>query len=180
MTAGKASALAAALVGAVALGVAIGPTVQDKWLNKDAPTVAREPAHSVESPAVKPAVKTERPERRAAAAGARALAAPKKNTGTIQWVAVPLWEPEFRDRVKAVLNPGTRLELAAADFENAEQFMTVAHAARDTQVPFMLLKDRVLNKGQSLADAIHEFKPELDAKAQATRARAAARLDIAS
>ena len=31
MTVGKASALAAGFVGAIALGVAIGPTVQDKW-----------------------------------------------------------------------------------------------------------------------------------------------------
>ena len=56
--------------------------------------------------------------------------------------------------------------------------MTVAHAARNTQVPFMVLKDRLLNQGQSLAEAIHEFKPELDAKAEVTRARAAARSDL--
>ena len=60
--------------------------------------------------------------------------------------------------------------------------MTVAHAARNTKVPFMVLKHRVLNEGQSLADAIHEFKPALDAKAEVQRARVAARtdLDIAS
>jgi hypothetical protein len=89
-----------------------------------------------------------------------------------------VWEPEFRDRVKAVLNPGARLEIAAADFDNAQQFKTVAHAARNTEVPFMVLKDRVLNRGQSLAEAIHEFKPGLNAKAEVTRARAAARSDL--
>ena len=87
-------------------------------------------------------------------------------------------EPELRDRVKDLLNPGARLEIATADFDTSEQFMTVAHAARNTKVPFMVLKDRVLNQGQSLAEAIGEIKPELDAKAEVTRARAAARSDL--
>ena len=42
----------------------------------------------------------------------------------------------------------------------------------------MLLKDRVLNQGQSLAEAIREFKPELDARAEVQRARTAARSDL--
>jgi hypothetical protein len=44
----------------------------------------------------------------------------------------------------------------------------------------MVLKDRVLNQGQSLAQAIHEFKPDLDARAEVTRAHAAAREDLES
>ena len=56
--------------------------------------------------------------------------------------------------------------------------MTVAHAARNTQVPFVVLKDRVLNRGESLAEAIREFKPELDAKSEVARARAEARSDL--
>ena len=99
-------------------------------------------------------------------------------SNTIHTIAVSVWEPELRDRVKAVLNPGSNLEVAVADFDSFEQFMTVAHAARNTKVPFMVLKDRVLNRGQSLAEAIREFKPELDVKAEATRARAAARSDL--
>jgi hypothetical protein len=85
---------------------------------------------------------------------------------------------ELRDRAKAVLSPGSRLEIAAADFDSSEQFMTVAHAARNTKVPFMVLKDRVLNQDQSLAEAIREFDSELDANAEVTRARAVARSDL--
>ena len=96
----------------------------------------------------------------------------KKPSNVVRSIEVSFSEPELRDRVKAVLDPGSRLELAAADFDNSEQFVTVAHAARNTQVPFIVLKDRVLNRGESLADAIREFKPELDAKAEVTRARA--------
>ena len=94
-------------------------------------------------------------------------------------VKVSIWEPELRDRVKTVLNPGTQIELAAEDFETPEQFVTVAHAARNTSVPFVLLKHRVLNEGQTLAEAIQELKPELDAKAEVERARDAARSDLA-
>jgi len=89
-----------------------------------------------------------------------------------------VWNPEVRDRVQKVLNQGTRMELAAEDFESAEEFVTVAHAARNTSVPFMVLKHRVLNEGQTLAEAIHEAKPGLDAKAEVARARAAAEADL--
>jgi hypothetical protein len=106
--------------------------------------------------------------------------ATKNESNRIETIAVSMWEPEFRDRVKSVLNPGAKPEIAAANFASPEQFMTVAHAARNTQVPFMVLKDRVLNQGQSLAQAIHEFKPDLDARAEVTRARAAAREDLES
>jgi hypothetical protein len=91
-----------------------------------------------------------------------------------------MWEPGVRDRVQKVLNRGAQIELAAENFQDAEEFVTVAHAARNTGVPFMLLKDRVLNQGQTLADAIHQSKPELDAGAEVSRARDAARSDLAS
>lgn len=94
-------------------------------------------------------------------------------------VAVDVWEPELRDRAQAVLNRGTRLEIAAQDFADAEEFMTVAHAARNTGVPFMVLKHRVVNEQQTLADAIRDSKPDLNAQAEVSRARAAARADLA-
>ena len=106
------------------------------------------------------------------------MVAAKKAPDTIQTIAVSVWEPELRDRVKAILSPGSRLELAATDFDDSEQFVTVAHAARNTKVPFMVLKEGLLNRGQSLAETIHEFKPALDAKAEVRRARTAARVDL--
>jgi capsid protein len=106
------------------------------------------------------------------------VVATKDESKTVRPIAVSEWRPELRDRVKAVLNPGARLEIAADDFDSTEQFVTVAHAAHDTNIPFMVLKDRVVNHGESLADAIHESRPELNAKAEVTRARAAARADL--
>ena len=116
---------------------------------------------------------------RSSASGAREAVATKKPSNVVRDHRVSFWEPELRDRVKAGsqswLPSG---DVAAADFDNSEQFVTVAHAARNTEVPFMVLKDRVLNQGQSLTEAIREFKPELDAKAEVKRARAAARSDL--
>lgn len=174
MTVGKAGLITAALVGVVALGVATGPTIQRHWSSTHAPdTRAAEP--STPPAAAPPAARVHSTARRT-----HDVPAVKKESNKIETIAVSMWEPEFRDRVKAVLNPGAKPELAAANFASPEQFMTVAHAARNTQVPFMVLKDRVVNQGQSLAQAIHEFKPDLDARAEVTRARAAAREDLES
>lgn len=178
MTVGKASALAAGFVGAVALGVAIGPTVHDKLSRTPTPSaVVTESA-----PAPTPAPVTTRARRPAtAAAAARSREerpAVSHPPGSVTTLHVSVWNPEVRDRVQKVLNPGTKMELAAEDFETAEEFVTIAHAARNTSVPFMVLKHHVLNEGQTLAEAIHDAKPDLDAKAEVTRARAAAQADL--
>jgi hypothetical protein len=166
--------MTAGIVGIVALGIAAAPTIQKEWSS----------THASGTPAAEPTTPppaAARPAPRAHAASRRAPeVAAVKSPNTIETVSVSVWTPELRDRVKAVLNPGAKPEIAAEDFSSPEQFMTVAHAARNTQVPFMVLKDRVLNQGQSLAQAIHEFKPDLDAKAEVTRARAAAREDLES
>ena len=186
MTVAKAAVLTAGLVGAVALGVAIGPTVRDTWSDTPAPTAATATAPSDESAAVKTerraprtAARTRTAERpRPEAENAVVNEVVKKEVGKVETVAVEMWEPELRDRVKAVLNKGASPEIAAADFASAEQFMTVAHAARNTQVPFMVLKHSVLNEGRTLADAIQDHKPDLNAKDEVARARAAARADL--
>ena len=82
--------------------------------------------------------------------------------------------------MKPVLARGTKLPVAAEGFRDAEQFATLAHAAQNTQVPFILLKHRVIAEGQSLEQAIRASKPEIDAKGEVARARAAAKSDIAA
>jgi hypothetical protein len=79
-----------------------------------------------------------------------------------------------------VLNKGANITVAAEGFRSAEEFATVAHAARNTEVPFLLLKHRVLNEGKSLTQAIRESKPAADAAAEAKHAGSQARTDIAS
>lgn len=178
MTVGKASALAAGFVGALALGVAIGPTMHDKLSSTPIPSAVV--TASAQAPTPAPVTtRVRRPAPAAAAARSRdERPAVSHPPGSVTSLHVSVWNPEVRDRVEKVLNPGTRLELAAEDFETAEEFVTIAHAAHNTSVPFMVLKHQVLNERQTLAEAIHEAKPDLDAKAEVARARAAARSDL--
>jgi hypothetical protein len=95
-------------------------------------------------------------------------------------MTIPVSAPELHERMKPVLARGTKLPLAVDGFTDAEQFATVAHAARNTQVPFILLKHRVLAEGRSLEDAILASKPDADARLEVERARASAKTDIAA
>ena len=72
------------------------------------------------------------------------------------------------------------MKVAAEVFQSAEQFAAVAHAAKNTDVPFMLLKHRVLTERKPLSTAIRESKPHINAAAEASQARAEARKDLAS
>ena len=180
MTLGKASALALGLVGALALGVAIGPAVQDK-LSDSHVKLSDDRARATDSaPAPEASTpKATRAKKVAAVERSETIRkAPAAPAGAVTRVAVEMWEPELRDRAQAVLNRGARLDVAAADFATAEEFLTVAHAARNTNVPFMVLKHSVLNEGQTLPDAIREYNPTLDAKSETARARTEARSDL--
>ena len=77
------------------------------------------------------------------------------------------------------MKAGADMNIASDGFTNAEQFATVAHAAQNTDVPFMLLKHRVLTEGDTLAAAIRKSKPDVDAVVEVDRARAEARADLA-
>ena len=87
--------------------------------------------------------------------------------------------PELEHRLKPLLNKGTKMDSAAEGFKDWRDFATIAHASHNTQVPFVVLKHHVLNEGRTLESVISEFKPDLDAKAEASRAREEAAQDLA-
>ncbi len=170
MTFGKASALALAVVGALALGIWVSPhvrnlepapatsVVQGSGLPKDG-----QPARSATNAAPKSTPK-------AAESTAPAEKAPDAMRASAENVQA---------HVKPLLNRGANMDKASEGFRSAEQFVTVAHAARNTEIPFILLKHRVLTEGKSLTTAIRESKPAVDASAEASRARAEAKADLA-
>jgi len=173
MSLGKVSALVVALVAAVAFGVWIGPSVTDRF-DHATPTASNETAAPAPvpvrgEPGVKPRAPRTRPNPapRAVPADAPAPVA-----------AVDLGAPELQERMKTVLNRGADVDKASSGFRSAEQFATVAHAARNTQIPFMLLKHRVLTEGKTLTEAIKESKPDADAAAEVREAQASARRDL--
>jgi len=88
--------------------------------------------------------------------------------------------PELHARIKPILNRGADVTIASEAFEDATQFAAVAHAARNTGIPFMLLKNRVLNEDMSLAEAIRASDKHVDAEIEAELAVASARADLAA
>lgn len=161
MTIGKASALSLGFVGAVALGIWIGPYVTGR-------------ADALIDPAVMTSAATETP---ASSSERRAAASPRMEA---MLPAVSATSVELQQRLKPVLNEGTNLKMAADGFRSGEQFAAVAHAARNLGVPFMVLKQQVVDEGKSLASAIRDLKPDVDAAKEAIRARTLARADVAA
>jgi hypothetical protein len=159
VTTPKTVALTVGLVGAIAIGVWVAPHM----VHKETPSAAA-PAAAAE------------PE--SAAVAKKAPAVTRRTTAVHKVAVLPASSPAVHDRLKPVLNRGTKVEIAAQGFSSAEQFATVAHAARNTGVPFMVLKHRVLDEGKTLAAAIRESDPKADGAAEVRRARAAARHDI--
>lgn len=179
MTAGKAAALTAGFLGAFAVGVVVGPSVHER-LSGEKTSVAVPAAENPATLASPGTVPTAPVPRARATAPARKMAPSSAAKANAASNSVPVSEPRLHARLKPVLNRGARMDVAAEGFRSAEEFATVAHAARNTEVPFMVLKHRVLVDGRTLADAIHDAKPEADAKAEVARAEAAAKEDLAT
>jgi hypothetical protein len=183
MKTGTTSAATLGIVGGLVLGAWIG---SEMTRNREAvaPTSA---AVTAEAPGQEPvAVKTapakpKRVIRVSRAASGDAVPAPASPIDTPKLVmTIPMSAPELHARMKPVLARGTKMPMAIEGFVDAEQFATLAHASRNTQVPFILLKHRVLTEGQSLEDAIRASRPDLDAHVEALKAKGEARADILS
>ena len=166
MTLGKASALTAAFVAVFAAGVWTGPYMTRHW-QPESSTAVSAPAPSTNVPATATATPAPRTARRHAEA-------PKAAS------TLPPTAPAVQTILKPLMNRGTNMEVAAEGFHSAEQFATVAHAAKNTGVPFMVLKERVLNQGKPLSTAIRESKPDINVAAEASLALGQARRDISS
>lgn len=180
MKSGKTSAAILGVVGGLALGGWIGAEMtlmQGRDVATSAPAVTseaiQEPAATV-APVKTKRVRTASSATRAAASESTAVESPKLV------MTIPVSAPELQQRMRPVMARGTKLPMAVEGFTSAEQFATLAHAARNTQVPFILLKHRVLTEGQSLEDAIAASNPQIDAKTEALKAKGQARADILS
>jgi len=159
MTFTRASLTYLGVIAAFALGLAVGPIVGASRASESASTETTAPALSVGAPAETPA-------------------AVRPTAPRLERVPTASAEP-VQKQVKLLLNRGADVRKASEGFANAYQFMTVAYAAKNTEIPFMVLKHRVLTEGKPLAAAIAEFKPDLDGAAEVNRARAEARADLA-
>ncbi len=181
MKTGRTSAATLGLVGGVVLGAWIGSELTTSRANAPEPPAVTTEAVQ-ESPAAAAPAKPKRVTRvnRVARAAASAVGAPTPESTPRLVMTIPVSAPELHARMKPVLARGTKMPLAVEGFTSAEQFATIAHAARNTQVPFILLKHRVLVEGQSLEEAITASKPDIDARSEVQRARQEAKADMAA
>lgn len=166
---GKAAGLTAGFLGVFAAGVAVGPSLTQR----------------AEQNAAVPQVHVSEPSNTAPVAAAQPAPRPVRAPSTFRVskevvIVAPPTHPELYDRLKPVLNRGADLNKAADGFRNGEEFAAVAHAARNTRVPFMLLKQRVLHENMSLDEAIRASNPDADARSEAARARTEAKSDLSA
>lgn len=165
MTFTKATTLSIGLVGAFAIGVWTGPSLTQSFASATTPQVVQvDQAPAVDAP-------------RPAARVARAVAPPAPLNPFDAAMAAS--DPSVQRHAQSLLNDGANVQLASEGFRDAELFVSVAYAARNTEIPFVLLKHRVLTEGQTLSDAIRVSKPELDSMREMDRARTEARSAIA-
>ena len=183
---GRSSAAIIGVAGGIALGMWIASemTLLERGVvaAKPARVMIQQPSEPVAQPVVEaPAIRTPHVTRAAAKTTQPVEVAEAPNAEAPRLVmTVPVTAPELHNRIKPVLARGTKINLAVEGFSDAEQFAMIAHAAKNTQVPFILLKHRVLIEHRSLADAIRASKPDLDAEAEVERARSAAKSDLAA
>ena len=154
---------------AIVLGIGIG-TKFSQWAR------SMEPQNVVEGPGLPPEEAVPASETTTAAR----TPAPKQLRLVSALPRVSPDAPELLGRLQPLLNRGADMTIAAEGFRDAETFAAVAHAARNTEVPFMVLKHQVVNKRKPLDKAIAELKPTVNAPIEANRAKAEARSDIAS
>ena len=163
MTSGKATLLTIGIAGALAIGIGLAIANHRESATPDSATVANAPSARIA---------TERSTKPAPAGRADAVT-------PVAMRPVPPKSPELEHRLKPLLTRGTNLDSAADGFKDWRDFATIAHASHNTQVPFVVLKHHVLNERRTLESVISELKPDLDAKAEASRAREEASQDLA-
>jgi hypothetical protein len=93
-------------------------------------------------------------------------------------VAYVMEHPSVARRLMPLLDRNLPMADAAQGFADPVMFAAVVHAADNLNVPFTLLKKRVLAGGTSLLDAIRAVKPNVDAGSEAMRAYGQARYTV--
>lgn len=86
---------------------------------------------------------------------------------------------KLASKLQSLLPPGTNLQTAASGFKNLGQFVAAVHVSHNLGIPFDQLKAKMQGPPtESLGKAIHQLKPDADAKAQTKTAESEAHNDI--
>lgn len=70
--------------------------------------------------------------------------------------------------LQGLLPTGTNIQEAAKGFDNLGQFVAAVHVSHNLGIPFDQVKGEMMN-GNSLGEAIHKLKPNVDARQEAIK-----------
>ncbi|SRR5712692_3047966 len=84
---------------------------------------------------------------------------------------------KLSSNLQGLLPKGTNLQDAAKGFDHLGQFVAAVHVSHNLGIPFDDLKAKMMN-GDSLGQAIHELKPNVDAKKETIKANQQALEDM--
>ncbi len=86
--------------------------------------------------------------------------------------------PQLAAKLTPLLPKGMTLQTAAAGFKNQGQFIAALHVSKNLNIPFAKLKAEMTGTDHdSLGQAIHELRPQADAKRAAKHAESEAAED---
>lgn len=86
--------------------------------------------------------------------------------------------PKLWARLEKLL-PGANLQEASSGFKNVGLFVAAAHVSNNLNIPFDQLKSTMIGPPEkSLGEAIHELKPDVNAKVEAKKAQKQAKKDM--
>jgi hypothetical protein len=86
---------------------------------------------------------------------------------------------QLSSKLQGLLPSGTNLQQVSSGFKNMGQFVSAVHVSHNLNIPFDQLKARMTgDHSVSLGKAIHEFRPDVDAKAEAKKAEHQANEDL--
>ena len=86
---------------------------------------------------------------------------------------------QLSSKLGTLLPAGTNVQQAAAGFKNLGQFVAAVHVSKNLGIPFEDLRSKMTGSGsESLGKAIHQLKPDADAKAEAKKAKKQADNDL--
>jgi hypothetical protein len=87
---------------------------------------------------------------------------------------------KLSSKLDSLLPAGTTAQQACSGFKNLGECVSAIHVSHNLGVPFEELKGKLTGSSpEKLGKAIHDLKPEVDAKAEAKKAQKRAKSDIA-
>jgi len=86
---------------------------------------------------------------------------------------------KLANKLKTLLPEGTSPNAASKGFGEVKEFVATVRAAKNLGVPFLELKSKMADgSSKELQKAIHQLKPDADAKAEVKKANDQAKQDI--